>query len=174
MTRSGETLVRMLEPIATRPHMPGYGTLPADQGSGLLPWSWAVDRLTRSHDYWVATVRPDGAPHVMPVWGVWLDDAVWFSSALSSRKARNPATNARCSVATDDAHEPVVLEGHADQVSEHNAMQRFTDAVNAKYDATISLEFYAGSGNGVWRVPPGTAFALTEDDFTGSPTRWRF
>ncbi len=52
--------------------MPGYGLLDAAQGAGLLPWSWAVERLQRSHDYWVATVRPDGPPHVMPVWGVWM------------------------------------------------------------------------------------------------------
>jgi len=62
----------MAEPSASRPYMPGYGLLDAAQGAGLLPWSWAVERLQRSHDYWVATVRPDGRPHVMPVWGVWM------------------------------------------------------------------------------------------------------
>lgn len=164
----------MVDPLATRPHMPGYGTLPAAQGTGLLPWSWAVERLTRSHDYWVATVRPDGSPHVMPVWGVWLDDAAWFSSAVASRKARNLAQDPRCTLATDDAHEPVVLEGISERVTDADVIQRFTDAVNAKYDATISLDFYAGGSNGVWRVPPRTVFSLTEDNFTGSPTRWRF
>src|SRR5262249_17191311 len=64
---------RVNEPIASRPHMPGYGTLPAGEGGGLLPWSWAEERLARSHDYWLATVTPDGAPHLMPVWAVWLD-----------------------------------------------------------------------------------------------------
>ncbi|HXN58297.1 MAG TPA: hypothetical protein VN912_06910 [Candidatus Angelobacter sp.] len=45
----------MAEPIGTRPHMPGYGTLDAEHGTGLLPWSWARERLERSHDYWVAS-----------------------------------------------------------------------------------------------------------------------
>ena len=71
-----------------RPHMPGYGILPAGEGIGLLPWSWAVERLERSHDYWLATVWPDARPHVMPVWGVWREDALWFSSSKTSRKAR--------------------------------------------------------------------------------------
>ena len=53
------------EPAADRPFMPGYGVLPADQGSGLLPWAEAERRLTASRDYWCATVRPDGRPHVM-------------------------------------------------------------------------------------------------------------
>ena len=44
---------------SSRPHMPGYGTLGPDQGTGLLPWSWAEERLVRSHDYWVATTWPD-------------------------------------------------------------------------------------------------------------------
>ena len=60
-----------MEPSTSRPHMPGYGIAGPREGSGLLPWSWAVQRLTASHDYWLATVCPDGRPHVMPVWGVW-------------------------------------------------------------------------------------------------------
>ena len=47
--------------------MSGYGV---EEGGELLPWAWALERLTRSHDYWVATSRPDGRPHVMPVWAV--------------------------------------------------------------------------------------------------------
>ena len=69
----------MPEPPASRPHMPGYGIAGPTEGRGLLPWSWAEERLTRSHDYWVATVRADGRPHLMPVWGAWDGGALWFS-----------------------------------------------------------------------------------------------
>src|SRR5687767_2835628 len=103
--------LRLMTPNATRPHMPGYGIQGPDEGSGLLPWSWAIERLTASHDYWVATVDRDGKPAVMPVWGAWLDDAVWFSSSPASRRARNLEHDARCVVTTDDALEPVVVEG---------------------------------------------------------------
>src|ERR1700726_1692100 len=101
----------MAEPIGSRPYMPGYGTLDADQGTGLLPWSWAEERLARSHDYWVATTRPDGRPHLMPVWAVWFEDALGFSSSNGSRKATNLAADTRCTIATDDAAEPVVVDG---------------------------------------------------------------
>lgn len=77
----------MGEPRADRPHMPGYGVRPAGEGTGLLPWSWAAERPARSHDYWVATTWPGRPPHVMPVWGVWRDGALRFSSGLQSRKA---------------------------------------------------------------------------------------
>src|SRR3954469_12896819 len=97
------------DPPASRPHRPDYGILPAGEGTGLLPWSWAVERLTASHDYWVATVWPDGRPHVTRVWGLWMDDAVWFSCGANSRKARNIAGNPRCTVTTDNALEPVIV-----------------------------------------------------------------
>jgi hypothetical protein len=60
----------MDKPRASRPYMPGYGILGPTKGSGLLPWSWAEERLTASRNYWVASSWPDGRPHSMPVWGV--------------------------------------------------------------------------------------------------------
>ena len=112
----------MTEPTATRPYMPGYGIQPATAGSGLLPWSWAEQRLIRSHDFWLATVTPDGAPHLMPVWAVWHTGALWFSSSNGSRKARNLAGQPRCSLATDDPLEPVVVQGRAERVTEPAAL----------------------------------------------------
>jgi PPOX class probable F420-dependent enzyme len=152
--------------------MPGYGVLPADQGSGLLSWAEAERRLTVSHDYWCATVRPDGAPHVMPVWGVWLDGRLWFSSGLGSRKARNLAAEPRCTLTTDDAQNPVVVEGAARQETDRAVLERFVAAMNAKYGGGMTLEFLDPTVNGSYAVRPERLFALSHDDFTGSPTRW--
>jgi len=162
------------EPRVSRPYMPGYGLLDADQGTGLLPWSWAVERLQRSHDYWVATIRPDGRPHVMPVWGVWMGDALWFSSSRGSRKARNLATNAHCSIATDNAYEPVVIEGEAVSIDDLAAIGAFVAATNQKYQTDYSIDFFNPADNACLKVVPAWAFGLTESDFTGSPTRWVF
>jgi hypothetical protein len=60
-------------PAADRPFMPGYGVVGPSEGSGLLSWAWAAERLGRSHDYWLATMSSDGSPHLMPVWATWLD-----------------------------------------------------------------------------------------------------
>src|SRR5439155_12821608 len=66
------------EPVPERPGFEhGYGI------SGAPPetsWSDAAARLESARNYWVATTRPDGRPHTMPVWGLWLDDAVVFST----------------------------------------------------------------------------------------------
>jgi hypothetical protein len=113
--------------------MPGYGTKGPTEGRGLLPWSWAEERLTASHDYWVATARPDGRPHLMPVWAVWDGGALWWSSSLGSSKARNIAADPRCMIATDNPWEPVVLEDTAERVTDHDALARFIALENDKY-----------------------------------------
>lgn len=154
--------------------MPGYGIEGPTDGTGLLPWAWAVERLSRSHDYWVTSVWPDGRPHTMPVWGVWLDDALWFSSSLGSRKARNLAADPRCTVATDHAQEPVVVEGHAVIVRDLAAIERFLEQSNAKYVTSYELDFLDPDQNATIRVTPARAIGLVEADFTGSPTRWTF
>lgn len=151
--------------------MPGYDLLPADEGRGLLPWAWAEARLTDAHHYWVATTRPDGAPHLMPVWGVWLGGAFSFSTGRDSRKARNVALEARCTVSTERADEAVVLEGVAEEITDPAALAVVRAAYVAKYGWRLD-----GSEGPLFAVRPRVAFGLIEhaDAFAGSATRWRF
>jgi hypothetical protein len=102
------------EPKASRPQMPGYG-LP-ENTKGLLPWKWAEQRLRKSHNYWITTVKPDGSPRTMVVWGLWQDGAFLFCTGGQSRKARNIAEDPRCVVCTELAQEAVVVEGVAEIV----------------------------------------------------------
>ncbi|KAA9158210.1 pyridoxamine 5'-phosphate oxidase [Amycolatopsis acidicola] len=164
----------MLEPRATRPYMPGYGTLPADEGTGLLPWSWALDRLRSSHDFWLSTVWPDGRPHLMPVWAVWHDEALWFSSGLHARKIHNLRANPVVSLATDDPLNPVIVEGAAKVVSDTVSLQAFLRAVNEKYGTGYDADLTDPARHATVRVRPRWAFGLDEADFAGSPTRWEF
>jgi PPOX class probable F420-dependent enzyme len=157
-----------------RPVMPGYGILGPDEGSGLLAWSEVERRLASSHDYWVATTRPDGRPHVMPVWGVWLDGRLWFSSGRRSRKARNLDADPRCTVTTDDARDPVVVDGVAERFTDRPAIEAFVAAVNVKYHGGMTVGFQNPDVNGTYAVRPQRVIAISGDDFIGSPTRWRF
>jgi nitroimidazol reductase NimA-like FMN-containing flavoprotein (pyridoxamine 5'-phosphate oxidase superfamily) len=158
----------------SRPYMPGYGTLPEHEGTGLLPWSWAQQRLARSHDYWLATVTPAGIPHLMPVWAVWHEGRLWFSSANASRKARNLAREPRCSVATADPLEPVVAQGRAQRVVDTGALERMLAAENAKYGTAYGMDMVDPASNSVFALSPEWVFALDTKDFTGSPTRYTF
>jgi hypothetical protein len=151
--------------------MPGYGILPEDQGRGLLPWSFAEKRLRDAHNYWIATVRPDGAPHVMPVWGLWLNHAFWFSTGKQSRKARNLGSNPRCVVCCESSRGQVVLEGTARLTKlRGQRWKEFSRLYRKKYDFDIS----AMAAEPVYAVQPGVVFGLWEKDFVGAATRWNF
>ncbi len=159
--------------------MPGYGVPPGREG--MLPWSFARDRLTASHDYWLSTTCPDGRPHVMPVWGAWFDEALWFSTDQMSRKGRNLRADPRCVMTTDNALEPVVLEGLAGMVGDRSQVVAFTEVVRRKYasewlDDLYTVDFFDGSlgGGATYRIAPTSVFALKASEFTTSPTRWTF
>jgi hypothetical protein len=163
--------VRATIPEASRPFAPGYQIADAQGGGGLLPWSWAAVRLEAAHNYWVSTVCPDGRPHAMPVWGVWLDDALHFSTGSRSRKARNLAADPRCVVTTERADEAVIVEGVAESFAGSELVERFLAAYNAKYRWNMDA-----SWGPFQRVRPRVVFGFIEhaDQFGSTATRWRF
>jgi len=150
--------------------MPGYGIAPADGGAGLLPWTWAEHRLERAAAYWLATVTAGGQPHVMPVWGVWEDDGLWFSSSNGSRKTRNLIDRPQATATTDDPQEPVVVEGTVAVRNDPASVAAFTANTNAKYGTDYDVSFFVGST--CFRLDPDKVLALDAADFAGTPTRW--
>jgi nitroimidazol reductase NimA-like FMN-containing flavoprotein (pyridoxamine 5'-phosphate oxidase superfamily) len=82
----------MTEPLADRPHVPGYGV--PESVDGILPWSWARERLERAIVYWLATTGADGAPHIIPIWGAWVGDR-WYVEGGPTRWQRNLRENPR-------------------------------------------------------------------------------
>jgi hypothetical protein len=159
------------EPKATRPYMPGYGLLDASSGRGLLPWDWGTERLSAAKNYFVSTTRPDGLPHCMPVWGIWLDGAFYFSSGRRSRKARNLAHNPRCVVCPEGADQAVVMEGIATIIEEGPVFRQFVEAYRVKYN--FDMDTMDMSESAVFAVRPTVAFGFTED-LAGIATRWNF
>ena len=154
--------------------MPGYDVKGPEEGGGLLPWAWAEGRLTRSREYWVASVRPDGRPHVMPVWGAWNQGAFWFSGGLRSRKIVNLKANPACTVTTDNGKEPVIVEGTAEIVDNRALLAIFLNRLNMKYQTNHTLDFLDPGVNACVKVKPSRVFGIEEENFFGSPTRWDF
>jgi PPOX class probable F420-dependent enzyme len=161
-------------PQATRPYMPGNGIVGPADGRGLLPWSWAEEHLVASRNYWVATVWPDGRPHVMPVEGIWHDQSLWFASSVRSRKARNLRADPRCVVTTDNPIEPVVIEGVAEVTRDRGAIAELVARLNDKYSAKFTVAFLDPEVNATFRVLPHWVFSLNDKEFSDSPTRWEF
>ena len=166
----------MAEPRAERPAMKDYGV--PDEPDGLLPWSWAEERLVRNRNYWVVTASANGRPHCLPVWGVWLADAssFTFSCASTSRKARNMQANPRVVFTVDDTVECISVEGRArilaadliDPVAEQYATKYEPDP-----DKRAELAAFVKSHD-MWEIVPQRAFGIIEreEDFAQRATRW--
>ncbi|HET9407625.1 MAG TPA: pyridoxamine 5'-phosphate oxidase family protein [Candidatus Sulfotelmatobacter sp.] len=165
-------------PKASRPQTPGYGFPTGTKG--LLPWSWAEQRLKKSHNYWITTVRPDtsprgASPHTMVVWGLWQDGRLLFSTGSQSRKARNLAQNPNCVVCTEHAHEAVIVEGTA-EIADVEARRKFLKNYTKKYDWDMSSmsEDILSMKEPVFAVRPRVVFGLWEKYYVEKSTRWTF
>ena len=165
----------MIEPKASRPYWPDALANPKDATTGLKPWSWALERLEKSHNYWIATSRPDGRPHLMLIWGIWWQNAFWFSTGPRSRKAKNLDANSACAIGTEKADEAVILEGTTEEIKDRAVWKTVSQEYDRKYGGNV-LPMLESSGGNVYRVQPRIAFAQDEhaENFVESVTRWIF
>ena len=85
----------------------GYGV--PENDDGVLEWSAVEARLRQSSHYWMATTRPDGRPHAVPRWGVWMDGRFWYDGALDTVHVRNLTENSACVL-----HQAVIVEGRSE------------------------------------------------------------
>lgn len=113
----------MPEPSSSQPAFGGH--------SETLPWAWAEERLTDAWNYWLATATRERGPHVRPIWGLWCDAGLLFTTSPTSRKARDFCADARVSVHAELEREVVVVDGTVEEVSPSTAD---VDAYDAKYD----------------------------------------
>jgi PPOX class probable F420-dependent enzyme len=136
-----------------------------------LAWDWARRRLVTAHNYWISTTRPDGRPHAMPIWGLWIDETFLFSTARRSRKARNLARDPRLIVHLESGDQTVILEGRAREITDRALLDRYATTYHSKYRYRPDP---ADRAQVTYGVRPARAYAWRERDFPASATRWRF
>lgn len=81
-------------------------------------------RLGRETEIWLATVREDERPHLVPVWFIWLDEKLYISTATLSQKWVNLLTNQHVALSLPDPRNVVIFEGIA-----HATGRALTDKV---------------------------------------------
>jgi hypothetical protein len=163
------------EPSRSRPHMPGYGVPESDEG--LVPWSHARERLEQARNYWLVTVRPDGRPHAVPLWGAWVDDTFYFEGG--GAKVRNLAANQAVVVHLESGDDVVIVEGIAEEI------RRPERALFTRIDASFAARYgYKPSANlaspdaepypegGLYAVRPRVVLVWSQ--FPRDATRFRF
>jgi len=163
----------------------------------LLDWSRIESRLQAGlsqapgtggpdrHTCWLATIDPDGSPHVTGIGALWADGCWWFETGQHTRKGKNLARDPRCTLSVAAREFDLVLAGQASLVTDPAAVARLAARwVAAGWPARVddsgtalTAEFSAPSAGPppwhVYRLTPRTATALSTAA-PGGATRWRF
>ncbi|MEX2546648.1 MAG: pyridoxamine 5'-phosphate oxidase family protein [Chloroflexota bacterium] len=160
-------------------------------------WEMARERLANPENprtSWLATSRPDGRPHLMPVNTFWIDGALHIVAGEGTRKARDLGGDGRCVVGISSTTLPsidLVVEGRADRLTEEDAVRHVADVLSAggwpletKGDKvygpnapTAGPPPYA-----IFRIIPSRVFGLPgmfgmeqfDQEDLPKPTRWDF
>ena len=164
-------------PGSDRPQMPeGYGV--AATTDGLLEWDDVVARLEASPQYWMATTRSDGRPHVVPRWGAWIDGRLWYDGSPDTIHARNLRANPACVLHLEDGWQCVVVEGTARRASPPGL--EFGARIATAFSAKYASRGYAPQANAWEGADAGGLLVFTPDkafawfDFPNDVTRFTF
>src|SRR5512140_2813390 len=93
------------------------------------------ERLSGERNIWIATVRPDGRPHLVPVWFSWVEKKIYVCTEPGSVKGRNLRINTRVALALEGGTHPVISEGLAQFITIRSAIHEAR-----KHDHTVVKE----------------------------------
>jgi hypothetical protein len=156
-------------------------------GHAALPWSRAEKQLAATGGpdvtHFLATVRPDGRPHVAGVGALWLDGKFYFTSGAGARKSRNLDARADCVISVKLPDLDLVVEGAAKKVTDEPTLQRLAERYRAQgwqaivENGAFSAPYSAPSAGPppwyLYEFTPTTAFGVATAEPYGA-TRWRF
>ena len=91
-------------------------------------------RAAQERNLWLATARPDGRPHLVPIWFAAVDDAWFVCVNPNSVKARNLQAEPRCTWSLENGDSALVFEGTARPAAPSPAVAA---AFRAKFDWDI-------------------------------------
>jgi len=156
-------------------------------GHDALAWDRVRAALTASRGphvtFFIGTVRPDGVPHAAGVGALWAGESMWFVTGPGTRKARNLAANAACTLSARLPDVDVVFEGRADRITDTPTLERLVAVYNevgwpAQVDGDAFTAPFSAPSAGpppwhLYRFTQHTAFAVATTEPYGA-TRWRF
>lgn len=155
------------EPATSRLKLPaGYRTPP--DSAPLLPWTRARARLEQSRTYWLATADRSGRPHVVSLWGVWFEDALYFNGFAGARWARNLAANPAAAVHLEDGDDVVIVDGRVDDIVPPPPTGASVAAAWSRKYGLLAPE----PTDSIYRLTPHAARGWTS--FPDDVTRWSF
>jgi hypothetical protein len=168
-----------------------------NDGLPLIEWPRVEEQLVdlQTHDdpqspnrptFWLTTLNGDGSAHVTSVGAMWHAGSCWFQTGERTRKAKNVARDARCTVSVATKAFDVVLAGEARLVREPKIVAEIAalwaksgwpaepDASGTGITAPFNAPALGPPPWFVYQVEPHTATAVGTSEATQGSTRWRF
>ncbi len=156
-----------------------------NEDARVKPWAGVREIFDAGGTYWLATVRKDGRPHVVPIGPAWMDDKVYFTTGQGTRKEKNLAHNPHCVITLAGRDFDVVVEGTVAKVTDSAKLDRLAAIYRANgwpatvadgaLDAPFSAPTTGPAPYNVYEVTPSIAFAFgTEEETVNHSTRYRF
>jgi nitroimidazol reductase NimA-like FMN-containing flavoprotein (pyridoxamine 5'-phosphate oxidase superfamily) len=161
----------MVAPVVTRPRFPkGY----VDKPTGLLAWKRVERQIASATHYWLCSMRPNGRPHSIPKWAVWVDGRLYFDGSPETRHAKNIAQNPFVSVHLESGEKAVIMDGTA---REMKPSQDLAVAVARSYSKKYAALGYSPKpdtwdAGGLFEIVPRTVIAWSS--FAVDPTKFVF
>lgn len=99
----------------------------------------SAGKLGSQQNIWFGSVRPDGRPHLSPVWFVWYEEKIYIGTDPKSVKVRNIRQNPQVVLALEDGAHPVICEGAA-QIIQPPLSEGLLAAFYTKYEWDLKRE----------------------------------
>jgi len=135
--------------------------------TNVIPWDDVRERIAKAGDYWMTTVRASGAPHVRPVFAVWVDGLLVSTTNGTRAKARHLESNPQVSFTTRADGIDVIIEGRAEFVTDEALLERIADAYQDKYGWPLEIRdgeaFHAPFAAPAAGPPPFRPYAVTPE-----------
>ena len=153
-----------------------------------IPWSRVLEALEHgkiagNQTAFLATIRPDGRPHLAGVGAIWAEERVWVVSGPRTRKSRNLAGRPTCSISMSYDGLDLVIEGTAERVTDHATLERIAKRYAESgwparvEDGAFTYDYSAPSAGPppwfVYAITPTTVYGVLALE-PGGATRWRF
>ena len=156
----------------SRPKFPsGY----VDHPTSEVSWDYVAQQLTEAKNYWLCSVRPNGHPHCVPRWAVYVDGFIYYDGSPETRHARNITENPHVSLHLESGDQAIILEGTCRPAGKPSAelAQQLAAAYRAKYTQHgYSPEPDQWEEGGLYVFTPRQCLAWTV--FFENPTKFTF
>jgi hypothetical protein len=151
-------------------------------GSPDIEWTGVLEQLEagRAERFWLATVDPDGRPHLAGIGARWLDGTLYFVSGARTRKSRNLERDGSCVISAQLPELDLTFTGAATRVTDEATVRHLAELYAASgwparaSGSQLEAEYTAPTAGpppwDLWTMAPASAVGLGG----AGAMRWHF